>query len=233
MIIMRASLAFDGLSRRQRSMPLPPPGNNIFLYDAATDTTPAPIADIFAAADLSVTFPYINQTTNQLYQDTYTTLVIADNNVTGATNNTLYGELARCAQLVKADPAWAGIFDLSTGITTPLVAGENMNSTDANIMAANIIITQVGPGVDYWWGTTQFARFGVFAWGNAQRSGMEYINFQNQLFTMPERNQTTGWYCNLPPGTTGSITTYQRIQIPALTWISVTLNQSGSFPIPQ
>lgn len=213
---------------------MPAPFANQIFFDTATDPDSNPAADLIGYYDLTLTIPYFQESTATVQYDTVGTLIPADLLITATFNADLYDKLLPLAWLVSNSPDWAYAFDSTLDQTTAITGGENFGlAGDTAWTAATIVITTVGPGVDYWWGSTNIAKFGLFAAGNPAHLSQQWLNLKNITTYLPRGATANSWYCNLAPGCAGTIVTHRRRQIPDIAYSSIGLGISGSIPVPQ
>lgn len=212
-------------------MPYPPPGENYTWY-GPSDEGQMPACDPAYWTDVTVNVPFYSQENQAIYYADISTVVVVDEAQFLGANCDLLSLLTELAWLVGNDPKWQAVYDPASESVTAISGGENVNTTDSNIVFAKCEITTIGRGVDAWWGTTQFRKFGVFAFGYDTKVNPEFINFAKQAFVIPGSNNATGWTCLLQPGCSGSVKTYKRMHIPDLQYAGSVVG-SGNFPVPQ
>jgi hypothetical protein len=212
-------------------MPPLPAGTNVTHY-GVSDALTEDAADIFSAIIVNFVVPtVINAGITTL---NYPTVIFGDKSIDPmvAVNQAFNSELINLIHGVLANPAWDEILDAGSLNTTPLVEGDNFGTSDIGICNAIVTITTVGRGVDFWRGSANFARFGIFSFGNpVQIGGWSYLNNLQSQFRLPGRATANNWYVNLPPGTSGSITTAKRIGPGSISWTSPDIGP-GSFTLP-
>lgn len=145
---------------------------------------------------LLISMPYYDKT-NNLVKYTQFEAGYWNDHTTGYANAD--GVVAIFSWLNKLNPDWS---DIAQGDQTIFegVTGTGFIPCE-NIVTMQVQITEPGAKTDYWWGTTEFAKFGVFAFSfqGFRQTPPIWINWQQQSTNAPQ-TQADGFWYSLGPG---------------------------------
>ena len=136
------------------------------------------------------------------------------------------------AWLNKANTDWEYLYELSSGQYFADIGEERTQPLTPECSLALIQATVPLPDtVDFWWGTTQFAKLGVFAWCEsfaggitANVSGNNFVNFLNQVQEAAPNAYSAFYVAPNPSLVVLNITTYALIDVPPITIDGTTYN---------
>lgn len=130
--------------------------------------------------------------------------------VTELSSLDLWGFLIRAA--VVNNPNWPNLQDLSTSQFYFLAGNDVIVQSNLD----QVVISNITPdsSVDYWWGTSTFAKFGTFAW-NYLTPEMPVLFINNDpCYFWQELGNFNGFQYNMSGNTTCYATTYSMLDVP-------------------
>lgn len=116
--------------------------------------------------------------------------------------------IALFAFLNKMNPDWLVLSQNSTGVPYINLTGEGYIVQDAvNRLAIEII--EAGEKTDFWWGSNQFAKYGLcgFSFEGFVSMPITFVNLPKTEVVCNHKN-STAFYYNFLPGVKASITAY-------------------------
>ncbi len=129
--------------------------------------------------------------------------------------------------LNKANPDWLNLYDLTSAQMFGPSSDLTFYPSDVLINSAVVTVHDpISPGLDYWWGTTQFAKFGFFCWGAPNPVGeTQWINFKQCSFISSSTQYNGCGFAGFQ-GTQVSVVAYSRLDVSPITLNDV------QYPIP-
>lgn len=111
------------------------------------------------------------------------------------------------ALLNKLNPDWKYATQ-GLPITIPSVTGEILIPI-SHVVGVQFNLISAPAAVDYWWGSSQFARFGIctVVTNFVYQLPVQYLNFQSGIIEFEDQAQDSV-YLNLPKGVTANITLF-------------------------
>jgi hypothetical protein len=197
-------------------------------------TAGAPVAydqcDALTEASLSVTLPYPSFNPPSIKYDTQVYHVLCDETSQGVPGALTY-MMEHCLETVWQgtvnNPLWL-MLSGSVHKDPPMLLepGENVIVNLHPFNRVDFEFTEVGPGVDYWWGSYSFAKLGVFMTGAAART-MPVVFLNSPVCSVPTHIGNT-YTCILQPGCRAIAQTANPVEIPRLAWSH--FGGSGLYP---
>jgi hypothetical protein len=186
-----------------------PVTNPQFVFAPPDAVEPIRVCDLITVFQVFVRFPWYNTRKEAFEVLNAGYFEIADQSVVfgGGDYAQPFCTSTLIALLCSLQQFLGAAVDPADAITKNLVPGDNY-FTIPDLVAAEIVVNQVGPQVDRWYGGKNIAKLGVFAWGYPQMFGdLHFINCQKQKFAL-QASGADGCFVNLQPNCNGTITMY-------------------------
>jgi hypothetical protein len=166
---------------------------------------------------MSLEMPYFDRTTGTiLFFDTAPDYPVEAGWFTNfnQTYNDFDGQMVKFSWLNKANPDWSNLYDLTSAQVFSSITDFKYFVTTQHINSAFVTVSPpLSPANNYWWGTSSFAKYGIFCWGGITAiNPVQFINFEDCGFAS-DNIQYNGFGAGGFNGQTLSVTTYTRLPL--------------------
>lgn len=191
--------------------PYPAPGNCL----TSIIMPQAPASNIIDGQRFAIATPFVSFDAMAVLYDTSFCCYFAD-----ACQSEWLGDAMAMVQLAShinlCQPTWGEFVEADPVFQDTLNEGESF--FDGFLFdSVQIVLSEIGPQINRWWGSEQFGKYGVCGPGGGTRphyGDSSFVNFPNSYHIMHKK--TDAFYVNLFPGCKGDIYFFKRFQIPGV-----------------
>lgn len=168
---------------------------------------PGPYVSGLEMNQLIISMPYLDQNDQSVKYTQFEAGYFLDH---GSGYANADGVVALYSWLNKANPDWQRV-SLTDGPIVPGLTGEGIIPID-QLVGLNIDITTKGNYANSWWGTTDFAKFGVIAYMSAGRvlAPHQFVNFVSNSMELTQSVADSFWY-SFAPGVVATVQAKQSV----------------------
>ncbi len=167
------------------------------------------VADTYASLKLKIKIP----TFVDGIADWYEFFGRTNYDLSSENNSIFYPDLEErliiLSLLIQANPDLRNVPDSSTALVHQNCRGNGF-FPDKNIFQVRFTVYIGEKGVDKWWGTSDFGKYGFIAWNQVSpKMPVTFLNFPEcQVYSAFDED---GFRYSLAPGVVGEFVTYQRV----------------------